>query len=330
MDTRKTLKELFESRRQELTERLNGMSLPNDAEKIQTTVTNYLNELFDSDGEFRQSLTQSEDYILHAAMSLLTAQQSMIGEFTHECGRIPEDNQEEPTQETMTSNLCGDKQEDNLLKNKFPFVLGGTTAGGAAGALLFGSWGAVFGAIAGTAIVLYYDSVSKAKQGEGEPNKTMLDKQALVSKPEVQQPKNSPIDTEKFLSIIDNICDSVDSLILTFRTQIRRVVDKYESMEKPTLEGDYLELLENIQALLGAATLDAESDARAKQVEKRIQLLGECLENYDIQVINYDGENSSLFNLLPSPSVEKEKMVAPAFVKNGNVIIKGKVFIKQQ
>ena len=100
-------------------------------------------------------------------------------------------------------------------------------------------------------------------------------------------------------------------------------------MEKPTLEGDYQELLENIQALLGAATLDVESDARAKQVEKRIQLLGECLENYDIQVINYDGENASLFNLLPSPTVEKDKMVAPALVKNGNVIIKGKVFTKQ-
>ena len=75
---KKTLKQLFESQREVLAQRLDGMKLPKDAEKAQAVVSNYLNELFDSDGEFRQNLTQSEDYILQAAMSLLNAQQSMI------------------------------------------------------------------------------------------------------------------------------------------------------------------------------------------------------------------------------------------------------------
>ena len=80
MEHKKTLKELFESRKNELSEKLSTLSLPKDASKIQSVVTDYLNDLFDSDGEFRQNLTQSEDYILQAAMSLLNAQQSMIGE----------------------------------------------------------------------------------------------------------------------------------------------------------------------------------------------------------------------------------------------------------
>ena len=79
MATKGTLKELFESRKEELSEKLKSLSLSKDSSKIQSIVTDYLNELFDSDGEFRQNLTQSEDYVLQAAISLLNAQQSMIG-----------------------------------------------------------------------------------------------------------------------------------------------------------------------------------------------------------------------------------------------------------
>ena len=76
-----TLTELFESRKEELAKKLDNLSLPQDATKVQTIVADYLNQLFDSNGNFRQNLTQSEDYILQAAMSLLNAQQSMVGEF---------------------------------------------------------------------------------------------------------------------------------------------------------------------------------------------------------------------------------------------------------
>ena len=69
MATKGTLKELFESRKEELSEKLKSLSLSKDSSKIQSIVTDYLNELFDSDGEFRQNLTQSEDYVLQAAIS---------------------------------------------------------------------------------------------------------------------------------------------------------------------------------------------------------------------------------------------------------------------
>ena len=78
MESKMTLKELFESRKEELTQKLMDLSLPQDATKVQTIVANYLNQLFDSNGDFRQNLTQSEDYILQAAMSLLNAQQAMV------------------------------------------------------------------------------------------------------------------------------------------------------------------------------------------------------------------------------------------------------------
>ena len=75
---KKTLKRLFESQRDVLAQRLDGMKLPKDAEKAQAVVSNYLNELFDSDGEFRQNLTQSEDYILHPSGSDVATQCTTI------------------------------------------------------------------------------------------------------------------------------------------------------------------------------------------------------------------------------------------------------------
>ena len=76
-----TLSSMFESQKQTLETQLQGLALPRDAEKIQSVVTNYLNGIFDDQGEFRQNLTQSEDYILQAALSLLNAQQEISKAF---------------------------------------------------------------------------------------------------------------------------------------------------------------------------------------------------------------------------------------------------------
>ena len=71
---------MFDSHKDELSQKLTEYVLPRDAGLVQSTVTNYLNGLFNEDGDYRQGLTQSEDYILQAAISLLHSQQSMIGE----------------------------------------------------------------------------------------------------------------------------------------------------------------------------------------------------------------------------------------------------------
>lgn len=77
MKTKPTLTSMFESNKEVLVEKLSGLSLPKDAEEIQEVVSNCLNVMFDNNGEYRQNLTQAEDYILQAALSLLNAQQDM-------------------------------------------------------------------------------------------------------------------------------------------------------------------------------------------------------------------------------------------------------------
>lgn len=313
MDTNVTLKSIFASSKNDLLQELTGLSLPKDSHLIQTIVADYLNSLFESEGAYRQHLTQSEDYILQAAMSLLNAQQSIAAELTK---KAPEQNTKKPS----TLSEAERPKSAILKKEQCPIALGGTALGGAAGAALIGTWGAVFGAIAGTAVALYFTA---------QQNQQISPKQDAKLSDETNSTDIKPIDTDIFVEIIENICQSVDTLIGTFRAQVHRVVDKYESIQKPTLESDYVDLLENIQSLLGAYSMDTNNESRAKRIEQRIQLLEESLDNYNLQSIVFDGNNKELFNFQPSANVTADTMVLPAITKEGKVIIKGKVFTKQ-
>ena len=315
MDTKTTLKALFESRKDELSQKLANLSLPKDAALVQQTVSNYLNDLFDSDGDFRQNLTQAEDYILQAAMSLLNAQQSMLGEFAKASVAknigSQEDSKAKAGHETLNTT-------DGLKKQEYPYVIGGSAVGGAAGAILIGSWGAVFGAIAGTAIALYFVSSQQDKNRNGDVHRTTQPERKTIPQ---------KIDVEAFTGIVGNICDSVDSLILTFRAQINRVVEKYENQEKPTFEKDYGVLLDAIQSLLGAVNMEKDEKWQ-KRIDSRIEDLAESLENYDLEVVKYSDNSKNYFEITSSDKAEQPIMVLPAIIKFGAVVRKGKVLVK--
>jgi hypothetical protein len=139
---------------------------------------------------------------------------------------------------------------------------------------------------------------------------------------------NEPLDVPGFIGVVGGICDSVDTLITTFRAQVNRVIDKYESMEKPTIEKQYGFLLESIQTLIGyKRTHSSEDEKYLKKIQLRIEDLAECLENYNLTTEEYNGNNEHLFELIPSPETTEVKMVYPAIVRDGLAVLKGKVFI---
>lgn len=304
MAEQKTLTTIFESNKSVLKERLEGLSLPSDASKIQKIINDYLNEMFNNEGEFRQSLTQAEDYILQAALSLLNAQQTMIKEMTPVV--VPQQSKLDPVSQPSFS---------GLKKDKYPYVLGGTTIGSGVGGLLLGTWGAVFGAIAGTAIVLYYAS----NQTTPVPQRKDLGERLLL-----QQPK---LNVDVFLTIVKNICGSVDSLIDTFRAQINRVVNKYESQEKPTLEKEYRFLLESVQSLIGYKRAHHEDEKFIRKIQERIEDMAESLDNYNLVVEDYTEEYRNWFDAIENQNVQSVTQVLPAIVKNGNVVLKGRIFV---
>lgn len=314
MESKQTLKDLFESRKGELVQRLNNLSLPNDATKVQAIVADYLNELFDSEGDFRQNLTQSEDYILQAAMSLLNAQQAIVTEFS-EASKINSANQTNSKKVESSNSTVA--TSSGLKKEMFPYAIGATAIGGAVGGVVLGTWGALFGSIAGTALILYYAS-QKEQPKMKEPERT---------KP-VETPIVKKLDVDRFTTIISNICGSVDSLIQTFRVQINRVVEKYENQEKPVLEKEYGVLLDSVQSLLGASYQEKDEKWQ-KKVCSRIEQLAESLENYNMEVIMYDEANKQYYEEIESEKVASPIIALPAIVKQGTVVRKGKVFIKK-
>lgn len=322
MQTKQTLASMFEANKQALEKELTGLMLPKDVNKIQSTVTNYFDSLFNQGGEYRQNLSVSEDYILQAALSLLNAQQEM--------GRKLTEKDIEIKTKTSFAEEKKNQKESNPIEMFLSQKLDGTKtligAGGGAvlGKMALGSgWGTVFGAIAGTAIVLYLATKS-GKKNVGENAK------AITTKPKVEATiVNTEIDVTTFLNIIQQTCDSIDSLISTFRNQIQKVVSKYESQEKPTLEKEYGILLESIQSLLGAAYKDLPDEKRLAKIDDHIETLTESLEHYGLEVIQFSEDNIALFEQMESlKMLDAPVMVYPAICKNGVLVKKGKVFVK--
>ena len=323
MTTKVSLRSLFESNKGELKQKLNGFSLPKDAFAVQEAITKYMNTMLDSDGEFRQNLTQSEDYVLQAALSLLNAQQEIantIGRTSLESDKKSQFS--ESYSETATNDdLKTSQSSSNKLIDSGWSILG--SGGGALlGNLLWKGWGGAFGAIAGTAITIYLSSYLNGK------NEVPVNHVKTGTRIENI---NTPIDIDAFCSVISSICDSVDNLINTFRSQINRVVNKYESQEKPTIERDYRFLIESIQTLLGFKRTHNESEEKyIKKLQGRIEDLAESLENFDLTVVDYDGTNEIYFEMIASTETTEKKMVYPAIIKNGQAVLKGKLFIPNQ
>lgn len=299
-----TLTSIFERNQAVLRERLQGLKLPSDSSKIQIVINDYLNEMFDNEGDFRQSLTQSEDYILQTALSLLNAQQSITKEVT------PNISFQQPQKQPQPQITSG------LKKEQYPLALVGSAVGGGIGGVLMGTWASVFGAVAGTAVVLYYASTLSHTSSSKMTS--------MVEKPKLIQ---SQLDVELFLSIVRNICESVDSLIDTFRAQINRVVHKYESQEKPTLEKEYRFLLESVQSLIGYKRAHNEEEKFLQKIQERIEDMAEILDNYNLSVIDYTEENKNWFDVIESPKTIVLTQILPAIIKNNNLVIKGRVFI---
>lgn len=81
MNTNVTLKTIFASSKDKMSAKLSGLSLPKDSQQVQEIVTDFLNDMFENEGQFRQNLTESEDYLLQASLRLLQTHQNIALEF---------------------------------------------------------------------------------------------------------------------------------------------------------------------------------------------------------------------------------------------------------
>lgn len=317
-----TLSSIFDKTKGELESSLYGLTLPKDSTRVQEIITNYLNNVCDENSDYRQNLTQSEDYILQAALSMLNAQRDLVSAFncTPDIETRPADI--EPTINEATTVLHGSAGVGvSALRSANGYSMIGAGGGALVGKLILGGWGAVFGAIAGTAVALYLSqqSQSTAPQSKRIPSKNTVTPVKVC---------DSPVNTELLLNVIRQICESLDNLIATFRAQIQRVVNKYETQEKPTIEREYRVLLEGIQSLIGYKRgHNPEDEKYLSKLQTRVEDLAELLDNYDLEAVDYTPDHSDWFEAVESKNATEIKMVNPAILKKGQIVLKGKIFI---
>lgn len=263
----KKLKTLFESIRPELEAKLSSMTLTKDSVKIQETIVEYLNRLLDENGEYRQNLTLSEDYVLQAAISLLNAQQAMVLQVASNIQFTHENKQPKPQSTTQ-----GQHEGKGLKREQYPIALGGTALGGAAGAIALGTWGAVIGAIAGTAVALYYVGTSSQQTPKAKPVQDVISTQG----------SNNKVDALILLDIVGTICENVDTLMDTFRVQIERVKDSFASKKDHSFLADYNAIASNMEQLFIIADSDDDED-KLNDFTMQIGLLRRSLSNYGME-----------------------------------------------
>lgn len=241
-----TLTEIFKKNEVSLREKLAGLSLPKDAKKVHQIVADFLNYLFENDGDYRQSLTQSEDYILQAAIQLMQTQQNITLEMVRNAASYKVDNQPSKVKEE---------------KEHSPYTsVGGTVLGAGIGAL-FGPVGIVGGAIAGTAIAVYLTTKSKKP----------------ITSPESQ--KAPKINVSAFTDIIVKVCESIDNLMQTYRIQVKKMENALANQEEVTLQNTYSILLDQIQNVINIAGQDEIPD----NLKMAISYMEKSLQNYDLE-----------------------------------------------
>ena len=317
-----TLTEIFKNNEGSLRKQLTGLSLPKDAKKVQQVISDFLNNLFDTEGEYRQNITQTEDFILQAAIQLMQTQQNITFEMVCQTSNIESPKLKRPQAD------CNKKF--NPTTTSTPYApISGTALGAAAGALL-GPIGIIGGAIAGTAVAIYLTSKSKNTDTTRPVNPTnKLNEPDNQVKP-TESVSSFPVDSNKLISIIEQICENIDKLLDIYKVQIKKVQAKYENQDKPTLDRNFPGLLESIQSLIGFTRYhNRDEEKYDKKLNSRLEDIIDQLDTQGIDMVDYTSDNSYMFEPIPSDKATEIKPVFPAFVKDGNIILKGKVFIPQ-
>lgn len=250
-----TLEDLFKAKKDELKKQLEGLSVPNDFDLIKKRIEKTLDSLFGSKGEYRQKLTQSEDYVLQAALNLLNAEQQLQAKYIELFQSVNQ------SQKQSTSTSSAKEKETSPY-----FSLLGTAVGASVGAFI-GTWGAAFGALGGTAMAIYLMGNKVADELKATPNAG----------------SSAKLDVDSFLSILESICTQVDSLMNTVRAQMARIHEAYQSKERESLFSMYPALVSQLESLF---EITSESEPSGEATLIQIDLLKRSLKNYGIALVD--------------------------------------------
>lgn len=308
----KKLSLLISENKGDLCSRLEGLSLPSDAETIKQLCVDYVDTLTRKDAEYMNQLSLLEQDLLSPVLKVMDTLYSSDIELSQKVSSIL-------TQEKVRRPSKTQTNKKSITKEFGPAIAG--AAGGTLlatlcrpsswGVILFGS---VISAIVGKVLYgLYVDN-----NVIDEQNNSLND---------FSEYKLSRNDVANIVNGLITAGECVDKVLLTYRKHLEILKDDYDRMESTfDLEKKYIGVLECYQSLLGNLKDMAPSPVVSDSIRKIIQLL----QKQGFKVIDYTESVKGLFNI-KEDDVETEEQYSPAIVKISSgkeiLILKGDVVI---
>lgn len=134
---------------------------------------------------------------------------------------------------------------------------------------------------------------------------------------------NNDIGTELLYDKINKLEDKIKTL-----TEYKELITKdlkTERTRNDTLTSDFLNLLDNVQSIIGYA--DIHFQELPEELQKRFASYKKSLMNSDVSLQDYSSDNSSLFEIVKTTEIKSNKQVLPAILYKEELLIKGRIFI---
>lgn len=299
----KKLSLLISENKKEVCRQLEGLSLPQDSEKIKRLCVDYIGSLTRKDSEYMNQLSLLEQDLLTPVLKVMdTTYASEI-----ELGK------KFNASKLSSNSKCIRKQDErsSLHKgysnpNEITAALGGITGGTIIATICKpNSWGVIlFGSIVSAIIgkVLYNLYLDKTNNDINENVDSVY---------ENREYELTKMDVENVLESLASIGGYVDTVLLTYRNHIQILQDEHKRKEQNfDLDKKYIGILECYQTLLG----DLSDMDESAVVTDGIKTITKTLKIYGFKSVNYNEQNKDFFNI-KEDEIKSIEQFTPAIVK---------------
>lgn len=310
----KKLTQLISDNKGDLVRKLEGCSLPSDAEKIKQFCIEYVGSLTRKNAEYMNQLSLLEQDLLSPVLKVMDTIYASDIELS---GKANSMHSKEKRPQSANRKVSS--------KESFFKEYGPALAGAAGGTLLASickpsSWGVIlFGSVISVIIgkVLYslYIDNNNVVAESGDNN---------VSYPEY---KLTSIDVNNIVKGLETAGECIDKVLLTYRSHLAILQDEYShKMESFNLDKKYIGILECYQTILG----NLSSMGTSPIVKDTIKQVNLSLAGQGYKAVHYSEDIENLFEINIGICQEPNEF-KPAILKKcenrETLILKGEVVI---
>lgn len=309
----KRLAELIADNKGKLCHKLEGLTLPSNADEIKRLCIDYVEHLTRKDSEYMNQLSLLEQDLLSPILKVMETLYSSDIELSEKVSSLI-------ANEKVQSKRTSAKVSNKTISKEY----GPTLAGAAGGTLLAtickpNSWGVILlGSVVSAIIGKVLDSLYVDKSN------ILEDGDANVKFPEYSL---ASTDVDNIIKGLEIAGDCIDKVLLTYRKHLDILNDEFKKKEEAyNLEKKYIGVLESFQTLLG----NLSDMGNSPVVKDSIKNINQILSKQGFEAVDYTEEAKGLFNV-KEDDIDTVEQFTPAIIKKNaskvSLILKGDVVI---